>query len=93
MQTATKFSYFTIILFVIGFRPAPTYRLPASHFRVHELGPASVVVPVTDDDRDVSVPCLANRLAVVHRLDNRHETLVLLYVPSNAGVGIQALCT
>src|SRR5206468_9861198 len=46
--------------------------------RVEQLGPAGVVVEMPRDERDVDVSRLANRLPVVHALENGEETRVLL---------------
>ena len=42
----------------------------------HELGPAGVVIEVAGDQRHVDVARLADRLAVVERLDHGEEAAV-----------------
>ena len=56
------------------------------HLGVGELGPAGVVVEVADDELHVRVARLAHRLAVVHRLQHRHQAVVLLQA---AGDGVE----
>ena len=53
-----------------------------------ELGPAGVMVEVAGDERHVDVAGLADRLAVVERLDHREEAAVLL---DHAGDGVEVL--
>jgi ParB family chromosome partitioning protein len=59
-------------------------RLPLGQLVLHQLRPAGVVVEVARDERNVRVARLAQRLAVVERLDAREQAVVLLHVPRNA---------
>jgi hypothetical protein len=50
---------------------------------LQQLGPAGVMVEVARRERHVDVARLADRLAVVHRLEHGEEALVLLQVPGD----------
>ena len=50
----------------------------ALHLGLGELGPAGVVVEVADDEGEVGVARLADRLAVVHRLEHGEQPVVLV---------------
>src|SRR5205814_8854707 len=58
--------------------------------RVEQLGPAGVVVEMPRDERDVDVSRLANRLPVVHALENGEETRVL---PDAARKRVEPACS
>ena len=51
------------------------------HLGRHQLRPAGVMVEVAGDERDVDVARLADRLAVVHRLEDGEQARVLLNLP------------
>ena len=58
----------------------------AGKLALDQLGPAGVVVEVAGDQRHVDVAGLADRLAVVQRLQHREEALMLL---DEAGDGVE----
>jgi hypothetical protein len=60
--------------------------LPPGQLARHELGPAGVVVEVAGHQRQVDVARLADRLAVVERLQHGEQPAVLLHLP---GEGVQ----
>lgn len=51
---------------------------------IQQLGPSSIVVEVPDDDQDVGVSGLPDRLSVVQGLDDSDQPWVLLDVPGQA---------
>ena len=66
--------------------PADADRRVAGELAVDQLRPAGVMIEVADDQRDVDVAALADRLAVVHRLQHGEEALALI---QDAGDGIE----
>lgn len=67
-----------------SYKHSLTDRFPSSHFGVHQLRPASVMIEVTHYNRYVCVTTLTERLAIVHALQHGNQALVLLYMTSNA---------
>src|SRR5690606_19996685 len=55
-------------------------------FAVEVLGPAGVMVEMPDDQRDIDITALADRLAVIEGLEDGKEPRVLL---DQAGDGIE----
>eukprot|EP01139_Manchomonas_bermudensis_P024364 Amastigsp_a842540_113.p2 type:complete len:396 gc:universal Amastigsp_a842540_113:1228-41(-) len=60
-----------------------THGLPLLELLGHECSPSGVVVEVPREQRHVEITRLANRLAVVHRLEDCEEAMVLLHVAGN----------
>ncbi len=60
--------------------PGDAHRHVPGELALHELRPAGVVVEVAGDQRHVEVARLADRLAVVHRLQDGEQARVLLHV-------------
>ena len=56
----------------IGYNNLPklTDRLPLSHLGVHELSPAGMMIEVADNEGNIRITRLANRLPVVQSLDH-----------------------
>ena len=55
----------------------------AGQLALHQLRPAGVIVEVAGDQRDVDVARLADRLAVVQRLQHGEQARVLLDLAGN----------
>ena len=68
--------------------PADADRTRAGKLGVDQRGPAGVMVEMAGDERNVDVARLADRLAVVDRLEHGEEALALLHV---AGERIEML--
>ena len=56
----------------------------SSHLFTQKFCPSSIVVKMPDDDHDVGVAGLADRLSVVQGLDDRDQATVLLDVAGQA---------
>ncbi len=56
-------------------------RRVSGKFLMQQLRPAGVVIEVADDQRNIDVAALANRLAVVHGLEHGEAAGVLLHGP------------
>ncbi len=56
-------------------------RRVSGKFLMEQLRPAGVVIEMAHDQRDVNVPTLPNRFAIVHRLQHGEAAGVLLHSP------------
>src|SRR6266516_4486733 len=65
------------------------YGTVAGQFRGHELRPTGVIVEVTRHERDIDVARLADRLAIVERLQDGEQARMLLYL---ARQGVEVAC-
>ena len=63
---------------------ALTDRFPVGHLSVGQLSPSGMMVEMADDDWNVGVPRLTDRLPIVEALDDTHQSHVLLKMSRNA---------
>ena len=61
--------------------PHHTNRLVITQFGFHQLGPAGIIIKVTRQQRHIDITRFTDGFTVVHRLEHRQQTVVLLNIP------------